>query len=79
MLGIIFEIAVTVLFIWIFLKALKLTFKITWGLTKIIAIIMFVIALPVLIGCLFFAGGAILLLPLTLIVCAFGLVKKGVA
>ena len=33
MIEIIFEIAVTVLFVWLFFKALKLTFKITWGIT----------------------------------------------
>ena len=76
MLETIFEIAITVIFIWIFFKALKLTFKITWGLTKIIAVILFVIALSALICCLLFAGGAVLLLPLALIGLAFGLVKK---
>ncbi len=75
MLETIFEIAITVLFIWLFFKALKLTFKITWGITKIIAIVLFVIALPALIVCLLFAGGVILLLPLALIGAAFGLVK----
>lgn len=72
----IFEIAITVLFIWLFFKAVKLTFKITWGITKIIAVILFVIALPALVACLVFAGGAVLLLPLALICLAFGLVKK---
>lgn len=76
MLETIFEIAITLLFIWLFFKALKLTFKITWSITKIIAIILFVIALPALIGCFAFAGGAVLLLPLALIGIAFGLVKK---
>ena len=71
----IFEIAATILFIGIFFKALKLTFKITWGITKIIAVILFVIAIPTLIACLLFAGGAILLLPLTLVAAAFGLVR----
>ncbi len=71
----IFEIAIIVLFAWLFFKALKLTFKVTWGITKIIAVILCVIALPALIGCLLFAGGAILLLPLALIVLAFELVK----
>ncbi len=75
MLETIFEIAITVLFVWLFLKALKLTFKITWGITKIIAVILFVIALPTLIGCLLSAGGAILMLPLALVGAAFGLVK----
>lgn len=76
MLETIFEIAITLLFIWIFFKALKLTFRITWGITKIIAVILFVIALPALIGCLLFAGGAILLIPLALMIAAFGLVKR---
>ncbi len=71
----IFEIAITLLFIWLFFKALKITFKITWGLAKIVAIILFVIALPTLIGCLLSAGGAVLLLPLALVGAAFGLVK----
>lgn len=71
----IFEMAITVLFAWLFFKAIKLTIKITWGITKIIAVILCVIALPTLIGCLLFAGGALLLLPLALIVLAFELVK----
>ncbi len=76
MLETIFEIAITILFIALFFKALKLTFKITWGIAKIIAIILFVIAIPTLICCLFFAGGALLFLPLALIIAAFGIVKK---
>ena len=75
MLETIFEIAITVLFIRLFFKAVKLTFKITWGITKIIAVILFIIALPALICGLIFAGGAVLLLPLALIGTAFGLVK----
>ena len=72
----IFEIAVTLLFIWLFFKALKLTFKLAWGLTKIIAIILFIVAPPLLILGLIFTGGAILLLPLALIVGAFVILKK---
>lgn len=76
MLEIILEIASTILFAWIFFKAIKLTFKITWGFAKIIAIILFIIALPALILCLLFAGSAaVLLLPLALVGAAFGLVK----
>lgn len=75
MLETIFEIAITVLFIWLFFKALKLTFKITWGLVKIIAVILFIISLPALIACLISAGGAVLLIPLALIAAAFGMVK----
>lgn len=75
MLETIFEIAITILFIGLFFKALKLTFKITWGITKIIAVILFVTAIPTLIVCLLFAGGIVLLIPLALIGVAFGLVK----
>ncbi len=72
----ILEIASTILFAWLFFKALKLTFKITWGFAKIVAIILFVIALPALILCLLFAGSAaILLLPIALVGAALGLVK----
>ena len=73
----IFEIAITILFVWLFFKAIKLTFKIAWGITKIIALLLFIIALPALIACFILAGGgAALLLPLALIAAAFGLVKK---
>ena len=75
MLETIFEIAITVLFIWLFFKALKLALKITWGIAKIIAVILFVISIPTLIICLLSSSGAVLLLPLTLIGTAFGLVK----
>ena len=70
----IFEIAVTILFVWIFFKALKITFRIAWGVTKIIALVLFIIALPALIVCLL-TGGTVLLLPLCLVAIAFGLVK----
>ncbi len=77
MLEMILEIASTILFAWLFFKALKLTFKITWGFAKIVAIILFVIALPALILCLLFAGSAaVVLIPLALIGTAFGLVKR---
>ncbi len=77
MLETIFEIASTILFAWLFFKALKLTFKITWGFAKIVAIILFIIALPALILCLLFAGSAaVVLIPLALIGAAFGLVKR---
>lgn len=72
-----FEIAITILFIWLFFKAIKLTFKIAWGFTKFLAVLLFVIALPALIVCFILAGGgAVLLLPLALVAAAFGLVKK---
>ena len=52
-----FEILVTIAFIWLFIKVIGLTFKVTWGLAKIVAVILFALALPTLIGCLLLAGG----------------------
>lgn len=76
MLEIIFDIAVTVLCIWLFIKAIGLAFKLTWGAAKIVATILLVIAVPALILCLVFAGGLVLLLPVALIAGAVGLLKS---
>ena len=70
-----FEILVTIAFIWLFIKVIGLTFKVTWGLAKIVAVILFVIALPTLIGCLLLAGGVALLIPIALVGAAFGILK----
>ena len=70
-----FEILCAVLFCWIFLGSLKLMFKVAWGLAKIAALILFVMALPTLIGCLLYASGIILLLPVILMAIAWGILK----
>lgn len=69
------ELLVIILFCWLFFKAIGLALKVAWGTTKIIASVLFAIAVPTLIGCLLFAGGLALLLPLALIGIAFGLLK----
>ena len=70
-----FEILVTIAFIWLFIKVIGLTFKVTWGLAKIVAVILFALALPTLIGCLLLAGGVALLIPIALVGTAFGILK----
>ena len=70
-----FELFVLVLFCWIFFGSIRLMFKIAWGLAKILAVILLVLALPSLIGCLLFASGAILLVPIALAFIAWGLLK----
>ena len=70
-----FEILVTLLSLWLFFGAVKLAFKITWGATKIVASVLLGIAAPVLILCLIFAGGAVILIPALLIGGAFALLK----
>jgi len=73
------EILVTIAFCWLFFKAMGLAFRVAWGTTKILASILFAIAVPLLVGCLMFAGGLVLLLPLALIFIAFSLLKACVS
>lgn len=70
------EILIVILFCWLVFKVLGLAFKVTWGAAKLAATVLFTIAVPMLVICLLFAGGVILLLPLALIATAFGLLKK---
>ena len=69
------EILMTVLFCWLFFKALGLAFKAAWGAAKIAASVLLAIACPLLAVCLIFAGGIILLVPIAIIAAAFGLLK----
>ena len=69
------EIIITILFFWLFFKAVGLALKMTWGITKLIASVLFTVALPLLLICLFFAGGLLILLPLGLVALSFGLLK----
>ena len=70
-----FELLVLILFVWLFIKAIGLAFKVSWGLAKVIAVILSVLALPVLISCFLIAGGAALLLPVALVAAACGILK----
>lgn len=69
------EFIVAILFFWLFFKAIGLALKMTWGVTKLIVSVLFTVALPLLIGCLLFAGGLVILIPLGLMALAFGLLK----
>lgn len=75
MLELIFDIAVILLCGWLFIKGIGLAFKITWGLAKIVATLLLILAAPALIVCLIFAGGAVLLIPVAMVSVAFGLLK----
>lgn len=70
------DLLVIILFCWLFFKALGLAFRMAWGAAKITASILFAIAVPLLVVCLFFASGVLLLLPLVLVGLAFCLLKK---
>lgn len=69
------EILISILAIWLLIKAIGAAFKITWGAAKIIATILMVLAIPIFIVCLIFVGGFFLLIPVALIAGAFGLLK----
>jgi len=69
------EILTVVLFCWLFFKALGLAFRVAWGTTKIIASLLFTVAVPLLVVCLLFVVGIAVLLPLALVGIAFGLLQ----
>ena len=69
------ELLMVGLFCWLFFKAFALAFRLTWGVAKIAASLLFVIALPLLVCGLLFAGGLLLLVPVALAALAFALLK----
>ncbi len=69
------DLFIIVLFCWLFFKAIGLAFKVAWGTTKVIASLLFAVAVPMLVLCLLFAGGLVLLVPVALIGIAFALLK----
>lgn len=70
-----FELLIIALFGWIFFGSIRLMFRIAWGLAKILAVILLILALPSLIGCLLFASGILLLLPVALAVIVWGILN----
>ena len=70
-----FELLVVILFCWLSVKAVGLALSLTWGAAKVLATILFVVAVPVLFVCLVFAGCVLLLIPLALIAGAAGILK----
>ena len=71
-----FELLIIVVFVWLLIKTIGLAFKLTWGMAKIVASILLVLALPLLIVCLLFVGGAILIVPVAMIGIAAGIMKS---
>lgn len=70
-----FQFLILILFICLFCKSICLAFRLAWGTAKVIACILFALAVPALIACLIFAGGALLLLPLGMVALAFALLS----
>ena len=70
-----FELLTLALFVWLFFHAVRLTFKITWGFAKVAAVVLLILAMPVLASCLLFAGGILLLAPIGILAVAWGILK----
>ena len=70
-----FELLTIAIFIWLLVKAAGFAFKLTWGIAKVTATILIGVALPVLIICLVFVGGIVLLVPLGMVAIAAGILK----
>lgn len=70
-----FELFILIAFVCLFVKTIGLAFKVTWGLAKVVAMFLFVLALPTLVGCFLVAGGVLLLIPIALVGTACGILK----
>ena len=70
-----FTIVTVIIFIWLLFKAVGLLISLTWGTAKIAAAVLIGLALPVLIMCLLFVGGIVLLAPLVMVAIAAGILK----
>ena len=65
-----FDLLVLFVFLWLFVGAARLALRVTWGIAKFIAVILFVTALPVL------TGGVLILLPFAMVGGAVGILKS---
>ncbi len=70
-----FELIIILLFIWLLVNSVGLAFRLSWGIAKLCAGILMVLALPVLVLCLIFAGGIVLLIPIAMVCIAAGVLK----
>jgi len=71
-----FEILVSIAFVWIGFHALKLLFKVAWSLAKVFAFILLLLSVPGLLVCILVIGGAVVLVPLAMVAIAFGILKS---
>ena len=71
-----FELFILVFFVWLTIKAAVLSLKLTWGLARITASILMVLALPLLILSLLFVGGLALMAPVAIVAIAISIMKS---
>lgn len=73
-----FNILFSLFLLWILWGFIKFAFKATWGLFKILGVIIAVIAFPVLLVGFIVGIGAFLIVPIVLLACGFGCIYKAV-
>ncbi len=61
--------------LWLFFKGVGLALRMTWGLAKLIGVVLMTVALPVAGVCVFMDLGVLLLLPVCLLLLALGLMR----
>ena len=61
--------------LWLFFKGVGLALRMTWGLAKLIGVVLMAVALPVAGACVFMGLGVLLLLPVGLLLLALGLMR----
>lgn len=69
------ELFIVILFFWLFWQVLRLSLHMAWGAARVLGTLLAVLALPLLICLLLFAGGILLLIPVAVIVIAWGILK----
>ena len=70
-----FELFTLLIFVWLLIHAIRLALTLTWGIAKLCAGILMVLALPVFILCLIFAGGIVLIFPIVMVCIAAGILR----
>ena len=61
--------------LWLFFKSVGLALRMTWGLAKLIGVVLMTVALPIAGVCVFMSLGMLLLLPVGLLLLALGLMR----
>lgn len=61
--------------LWLFFKGVGLALRMTWGLAKLIGVVLMAVALPVAGVCVFMGLGVLLLLPVGLLLLALDLMR----
>lgn len=71
-----FSLLLVGLIFWLFFKCVGFALRMTWGLAKLIGVVLMVIALPVAAVCVFLGLGTVLLLPAGLLAVAMGVMRS---